>query len=93
MTVRAAGLEGESPFAFGGLPALQFDWTVANPDVLQLAHMYAASAAPSLPAGSFSVRTLALRPGTTHVTLCVSACAGHDLRCYGFGFGGGGEGR
>ncbi len=41
MTVRAAGLEGESPFAFGSLPALQFDWTVANPNVLQLAHVYA----------------------------------------------------
>ncbi len=49
MMVRAAGLEGESPFAFGSLPALQFDWTVANPDVLQLAHMYAQHPRPRRP--------------------------------------------
>ncbi len=85
-TVCAAGLEGESPFTLGGLPTLQFDWTMANPDMLQLVHVYAqhpaASAAPSLPTSSF---VGAVARHHAHHPPCQHACRAQPAPLHGGG--------
>lgn len=71
-TLRVEGLDGESPFAWGGLD-VNFKWEVINPDVVSLAPIFESANVTLDEEHGFTVRCRGMKPGSTRISVRVNA--------------------
>jgi nuclear pore complex protein Nup210 len=71
-SLRVEGLDGENPFAWGGLD-VNFKWEVVNPDVVALAPIFENANVTLDEEHGFTVRVRGLKPGTTRISVRVTA--------------------